>query len=73
MSGIKLLITDYTRAVRQYQNCDPLLVSRCAACATRAASAALAIALHSTNYYAVWHANSVEWAQRAYPHAEALG
>jgi hypothetical protein len=73
MSGIKLLIADYTRAVAQYQRTDRLSGGQCTAYATRAAGAALAIALRSTEHHAVWREISAEWAQRAQPHGAAVG
>jgi hypothetical protein len=72
MSGIKMLITDFTTAVTRYQTCDPARTGRRAEYATRAASVALAIALRSTEHHALWCEISADWAQRAHPQRAAL-
>lgn len=72
MAGIKILIVDYTGAVTGYHGTDPSLCYRRAQLANQAASAALAIAMRSTEHQEVWCEISIEWAQRAHPHAQAL-
>jgi hypothetical protein len=72
MTGIKMLMADYARAIRDYHGTDPAISERRAHFAYRAASAALAIALRWPENRSVWSALSKEWERRMQPNAEAI-